>query len=433
MKHYHEQVQTILICFSIKIRLLFFVSRFLILKKRKKFDFFFWLSYRAFIIVLAFWGIIPRWWQLPSIDRLSMHILLIVGVRLFFIHSVLLRLKKKKKYFLISIIHVLCIFLVITHSLLTFIVLMEIINAILFLYIAFFGHQPERLYTLAFFLLLALMIALPSIYFLFNEEVVIKLNRYEKKILLFVFLFKLPIIWLHAWLPKAHLESPLVVSLLLRGIFLKIGILGVFRIYQWLGDIKGVFFLVPLAITNVVLAPIFVQVQNDLKRIVALSSVVHINPFLFLIPSIREEFLVKISLLMAIRHTLISNILFTVASICSKERGSRRLFVTNSIISSNSYFASLYSIIILANLALPLRITFFREISLFSAVLWIFPASIFLIFMSRLLAYLYIIAPLLAINYVSKKRINIKNNFVIESLFITRLLLVFTWNPIFGF
>ena len=43
------------------------------------------------------------------------------------------------------------------------------------------------------------------------------------------FLVKLPIFFVHIWLPKAHVEAPLAGSMLLAGVLLKLGVFGIMR------------------------------------------------------------------------------------------------------------------------------------------------------------------------------------------------------------
>jgi NADH-quinone oxidoreductase subunit M len=95
---------------------------------------------------------------------------------------------------------------------------------------------------------------------------------------------KLPIVPLHTWLPDAHVEAPAPISVLLAGVLLKMGGYGFIRMNL---------FLMPEA--SRVLAPIFIgfglltmfygaivaMIQQDFKRMVALTSINHMGYVLF--------------------------------------------------------------------------------------------------------------------------------------------------------
>jgi NADH-quinone oxidoreductase subunit M len=91
---------------------------------------------------------------------------------------------------------------------------------------------------------------------------------------------KLPIVPLHTWLPDAHVEAPAPISVLLAGLLLKMG---------GYGFIRMILFLLPDA--SVYLSPVFMgfgiltmfygaivaMVQQDLKRMIALTSINHMG------------------------------------------------------------------------------------------------------------------------------------------------------------
>ncbi len=91
---------------------------------------------------------------------------------------------------------------------------------------------------------------------------------------------KLPVVPFHTWLPDAHVEAPAPISVLLAGLLLKMGGYGFIRLNL---------FLVPEA--SKVLAPVFVgfalltmfygaivaMIQQDLKRMIALTSINHMG------------------------------------------------------------------------------------------------------------------------------------------------------------
>lgn len=100
-------------------------------------------------------------------------------------------------------------------------------------------------------------------------------------ILAFVgFGMKAGIVPLHVWLPQAHPVAPSHISALMSGVMLKVAIYGFIRfVYELLGDILwqwGVVVLLVGAI-SAVLGVLYALVQNDLKRLLAYSSVENIG------------------------------------------------------------------------------------------------------------------------------------------------------------
>jgi len=89
------------------------------------------------------------------------------------------------------------------------------------------------------------------------------------------FLVKLPIFFLHRWLPKAHVEAPTVGSILLAGILLKLGGFGLVRLYIYFNERTER--ILVIARLGGFLAIIICLFQRDLKSAIAFSSVSHIN------------------------------------------------------------------------------------------------------------------------------------------------------------
>ena len=94
------------------------------------------------------------------------------------------------------------------------------------------------------------------------------------------FAVKVPLFPLHTWLPDAHTEAPTAGSVILAGVLLKMGTYGILRFGLFLFPKAAVDLapiLLTLAVIGIIYGAIVATMQQDLKRLVAYSSVAHLG------------------------------------------------------------------------------------------------------------------------------------------------------------
>src|SRR6185437_3465680 len=94
------------------------------------------------------------------------------------------------------------------------------------------------------------------------------------------FIVKIPVLPFHIWLPEAHVEAPTCGSIILAALLLKLGLYGILRFLIPICPDANLYFL-PLSCTLILISLIYTSLttlrQTDLKRIIAYSSITHIN------------------------------------------------------------------------------------------------------------------------------------------------------------
>lgn len=94
------------------------------------------------------------------------------------------------------------------------------------------------------------------------------------------FAIKVPVFPFHTWLPDAHTEAPTAGSVLLAGVFLKVGAYGFYRIAMpYFPDAIAICrpYIFILAVVSIIYGALVSMVQKDLKRLIAYSSVSHLG------------------------------------------------------------------------------------------------------------------------------------------------------------
>jgi NADH-quinone oxidoreductase subunit M len=167
---------------------------------------------------------------------------------------------------------------------------------------------------------------------------------------------KAPMWPLHTWLPDAHTEAPTVGSVLLAGVLLKMGTYGFVRIALPMAP-EGATFWAPslgfLAVAGIVYGALACLAQNDLKRLIAYSSVGHMGFVLLGIATVTPVG-VNAALFGNIAHGLITGLLFFLAGAVKERYGTGDLATLGGgMLAKAPYLAALLTFAAVASLGLP--------------------------------------------------------------------------------
>jgi proton-translocating NADH-quinone oxidoreductase chain M len=197
------------------------------------------------------------------------------------------------------------------------------------------------------------------------------------------FASKIPMFPLHIWLPEAHVEAPTVGSVLLAGILLKLGVYGFLRFVLPLFPDASLFyspFVYFSSLFGVIFGSLTAIRQTDLKRIIAYSSVAHMNLiclgiFCFNILGVEGAFLQSLS------HGFVSGGLFFLIGTLYNRYHSRFLFFYGGLVHLMPIFSFIFFFFTLANISLPGTSNFIGEFLIFAGI---FKTSILICFFSAL-------------------------------------------------
>jgi NADH-quinone oxidoreductase subunit M len=169
------------------------------------------------------------------------------------------------------------------------------------------------------------------------------------------FAIKVPIFPFHTWLPDAHTEAPTAGSVILAGILLKMGTYGFLRFAMPLfpeaaRTVQPA--LLVLAAVGIVYGALVAMMQEDIKRLVAYSSVSHLGFVMLGLFSLNVEAF-QGSLYQMLNHGLSTGALFLLVGMIYERRHTRKIEHYGGIAKTVPLFATAFLLITLSSIGLP--------------------------------------------------------------------------------
>jgi NADH-quinone oxidoreductase subunit M len=181
------------------------------------------------------------------------------------------------------------------------------------------------------------------------------------------FAVKLPVFPFHTWLPDAHTNAPTAVSVLLAGVLLKMGGYGMIRMgVSILPDVArdyAILFAI-LAAINIIYGALIVLRQQDLKRLIAYSSVSHMGYVLLGIAAFKQVGLTGAALQM-FTHGLITGLLFIMVGLIYERTHTREIGQMSGLMRQMPFVGVTFFIAGFASLGLPALAGFWAELLVF--------------------------------------------------------------------
>ena len=239
----------------------------------------------------------------------------------------------------------------------------------MFLIIGIWGG-PKRVYSAFKFFLYTLLgsvlmlVAIISIYWITGTTDVVQLYeigidaKYQNLLWLAFFssfAVKTPMWPVHTWLPDAHVEAPTAGSVLLAAILLKMAGYGFIRFSLGLFPIASETFtplIYVLSIIAIIFTSLIALMQEDMKKLIAYSSVAHMGFVTLGIFTIQQQG-IEGSIIQMISHGLVSAALFLCVGVVYDRMHSRLISSYGGIITVIPKYSVLFMLFTLAALGLP--------------------------------------------------------------------------------
>jgi NADH-quinone oxidoreductase subunit M len=177
------------------------------------------------------------------------------------------------------------------------------------------------------------------------------------------FAIKVPMFPFHTWLPYAHGQAPTIGSVILAAVLLKMGTYGFVRFSLPLFPEASMYFAIPMAILAliaIIYTAMVAYAQEDMKQVIAYSSVSHMGVIILGTFALNVEGIGGAIFLM-ISHGIVSGALFMLVGVIYDRRHTKMIKDFGGLATVMPKYATIFGIMLMASVGLPLTIGFVGE------------------------------------------------------------------------
>lgn len=218
-----------------------------------------------------------------------------------------------------------------------------------------YTHTPDRSFDIASF---------------YSANIYYKDQNWLFWLFFIAFAVKMPIFPFHSWQPDTYEQSPTATTMVLSGIMVKMGLFGLLRwllpvlsvaSYSW-GDVVS-----SMAVIGMIYASLIAMQQDDMKRLVAYSSIAHIGLMCLAIFS-ENKMSMQGTMIQLFSHGINIIGLWIIVELIERQFGTRKFSELGGLAQKAPALAIFFVVIALANIALPLTNAFVGEFLMFSGI-----------------------------------------------------------------